>query len=148
MGSCWHLTCTTIVKIIFNEVNMPRTRTVSRNGSHKHTTTARGPRKSRSIITESDHINQPGKRASRSRGLPGWVPWAIGGIGLCAIIYGLFQIESVREFAGGVTEPISDFLSGDEFEENEYAPRSYEDESDFGSGDFGSSASERLRSRL
>jgi hypothetical protein len=136
---------------------MPSTRTVSRNGSHEHTTTGRRssstmhPRRSHSITSEADrHIVRPAKQAIRSvsRSLPGWVPWAIGGIGVCAIVYGLFQLESVRDFMSGVTEPISDFLSGDEFEENEYAPRSYEDESDFGSGDFGSSASERLRSRL
>lgn len=130
---------------------MPSTRTVSRNGSHKHTISARRQRRSRSIAAETNrHIVQPAKRTIESvtRSLPGWVPWAIGGIGLCAIVYGVFQLESVRDFARDVTEPVSDFLSGDEFEENEYAPRSYEDESDFGSGDFGSSASERLRSRL
>ncbi|HET6402148.1 MAG TPA: hypothetical protein VFH95_12210 [Candidatus Kapabacteria bacterium] len=126
---------------------MPRTRTVSRNGSHEHTTTAHRPRRSHSIAAETERpIVRPTKRITRS--LPGWIPWAIGGIGLCAIVYGLFQIESIRDFARDLTEPVSDFLSGDEFEENEYAPRSYEDESDFGSGDFGSSASERLRSRL
>jgi hypothetical protein len=130
---------------------MPSTRTVSRNGSHEHTTTVRRPRRSHSIVSEADrHIVRPAKRTLKSvaRSLPSWTPWVIGGIGLCAIVYGLFQLESVRDFSRGITEPISDFLSGDEFEENEYAPRSYEDESDFGSGDFGSSASERLRSRL
>ncbi len=85
---------------------------------------------------------RPRKRSRDSdSGLPGWVPWALGTLGLGAIIYGLFQIESVRN-------AVNDFLSGDEFEENEYAPRSYDDESDFGSGDFGSSTGERVRSQL
>ena len=130
---------------------MPSTRTVSRNGLHHVSTTARRPRRSPSSQAETDHNPiLPAKQAVKSvtRSLPGWMPWAIGGIGLCAIVYGLFQLESVRDFMRGVTDPINDFLSGDEFDENEYAPRSYEDESDFGSGDFGSSASERSRSKL
>ena len=129
---------------------MPSTRTVSRNGSHEHTTTARRPRRSRTIGSETNRNIRPARRAVRSvsRNIPGWVPWAIGGLGLCAIVYGLLQLESVREFARGITDPVSDFLSGDEFDENTYTPRDYEDESDFGSGDFGSSMSERSRSRL
>ncbi len=88
----------------------------------------------------SDH---PGKR---SKSLPAWVPWAIGGVALCAIVYAVFQLEPVQDF-------VNDFLSGDEFEETDYAPHAEEDESDLGSGDdrssdFGSSASERLRSQL
>jgi hypothetical protein len=127
---------------------MSATRTVSRNGSHEHTTTARRSRRSRSIAAQPDrNIVRPATRAVKpiTRSLPRWVPWTIGSIGVCAIVYGLFQLESVRDFMRGMTDPISDFLSGDEFEENEYAPRSSEDESDFGTGDFGSSASERSR---
>jgi len=133
---------------------MPATRTVSRNGHHnsnESSTTTRRTRRSHSIPSEaSRHVVQPAKRRVKSiaSNLPGWVPYAIGGLGLCALIYGLFQIESVRDFVKDSFEPVSDFLSGDEFEENEFAGRDIEDDSDYGSGDFGSSASEYLRNRL
>lgn len=90
----------------------------------------------------------PESSVKQSSGLPGWVPWALGGVAVCAICYGLLQIDSVRDFLNRAADPIKDFFSGDEFEEAIYAGRAQEDESDFGSGDFGSSASERLRSQL
>ncbi len=110
---------------------MPIARTIFHNGSHGSDATAADLKRVDSFLEK----NPP------TRGLPRWIPWAMGALGIGAIIYGLFQIESVRNVA-------SDFLFGDEFEENEYIPRAIEDESDFGSGDFGSSASERLRSQL
>ncbi|GEM_PF-3228632 len=141
---------------------MPSTRTASRNGHDSHSRNGHdtpssshsrnSSRRSHSLAAETNrHVIRPAKRAVRSvtRSLPEWVPWAVGALGVCAIIYGLFQIESVRNFASDITEPIGDFLSGDEFDENGgYTPREYEDESDFGAGDFGSSASDRMRSRL
>jgi hypothetical protein len=51
--------------------------------------------------------------------MPSWVPWAAVGLGLCALIYGLAQIESVREFARTATEPISDLFDDDEEDEDE-----------------------------
>src|SRR5438445_530557 len=109
---------------------MPATRT-SRNGheSNSTTTARRSPRRSHSTGAETNrHVIRPAKRAVRNvtSTLPGWVPWAIGGVGVCAIVYGLLQIESVRNYLSEAFEPVGDFLSGEEFEGYEYAPRDYE----------------------
>ncbi len=131
---------------IFIEVIMPIARTISHNGTH--TKSFEG---SRSMLDGSEfdlRSGRMGKTTKPSSRLPGWVPWAVGGIAIGAICYGLLQTDFVRDLLSRATEPIKDFFSGDEFEESGYVPRAYEDESDFGSGDFGSSASERLRSQL
>ena len=124
-------------------------RTASRNGHDTATATRRrSPRRSHSLAAETDrHIIRPAKRAvtSASRsisrtvtGLPGWVPWAAVGIGACALIYGLLQIDAVRGFASDMGDTISDFVSGDDFED-EYGDEGGEFEgSDYGSRDFSS----------
>ncbi len=128
------------------------TRSASRNGhsDDSATTTRRSNGRSHDIISETNrHIIRPAKRAVKSmtRDLPGWVPWAAGALVASTLIYSLFQIESVRSFFGEMFEP-SDEGFDDSLQGNSFARRDYEDESDYGSGDFGSSASERLRSRL
>jgi hypothetical protein len=123
---------------------MPRT--ASRNGHDSDTATARRrttSRRSHSLAAETNrHIIRPAKRAvnSASRsisrsvsGLPGWVPWAAVGVGACALIYGLFQIDAVRTFASDIGDTVSDFVGSDDFEED------FGDEGgEYESGDYGS----------
>jgi hypothetical protein len=50
----------------------------------------------------------------RASALPSWLPWVLGGVGVGALIYGLMQINAVSEFLTPVTEPITDFFTGEE----------------------------------
>ena len=134
------------VKEKFDGGLMPIARTIYHNGSHLRTGSFDGSRPM--LDGEPFESDFPRNSEKQSSGIPGWVPWALGGVAVCAICYGLLQIDSVRDLLDRATEPIKDFFSGDEFEDSIYSGRSQEDESDFGSGDFGSSASERLRSQL
>ncbi len=130
------------------------TRSASRNGHTSSgdgtTTSRRSNSRPHDIISETErHIIRPAKRAVKSitRDLPGWVPWAAGAVVASTLIYSLLQIESVRDFIGDMFESSED--SYDEgMQDRNYPQRDFEDESDYGSGDFGSSASERMRSRL
>jgi hypothetical protein len=130
---------------------MPSTRTASRNGSS--TTSRRGSsRRSHSIAAETNrHIIRPAKRAvsSASRSIsrrvsdmPSWVPWAAVGIGACALIYGLFQIDAVRNFASDIGDSVSDFVGGEEFADD------FGDEGEYESSDYGSNGSDYTSSGL
>jgi hypothetical protein len=42
--------------------------------------------------------------SQRLRNLPGWTPYALGAIGLAALIYGAFQLDAVRDMLGSDSE--------------------------------------------
>ena len=55
------------------------------------------------------------RRSSRSRSrsrssMPGWLPYAIGGVCLSGLVYGLMQIDSVNDFVQPVIDDVSDFF--------------------------------------
>lgn len=49
-------------------------------------------------------------RSSRSSGMPSWLMYSLGGVGVIGLIYGLNQIESVRDFMSPVVDPVTDFF--------------------------------------
>ena len=112
----------------------------------------RRTRRSHSIAAEADrHIIRPAKRAVKSAtkdiskrvsSLPGWAPWVAGALGVGVLVYGLFQMEVVRDFMRPVTEPITDFFSDEEeFDEDEF-----EDDSE--GSDYGMNNHDSLSSGL
>ncbi len=106
-------------------------------------TRSRSNHRAHAIAEEADRqLVRPAKRAIKSArrtikrsvsSTPSWLPWAAAGLGLCALIYGLAQIEAVRDFARSATEPISDLFEGDEFDEEDYAAS----DSDYGDREAG-----------
>jgi hypothetical protein len=93
-----------------------------------------------------DQKNSNQKNSKTKSGIPGWVPWAGGAIGLAAIVYGLLQLDGVQKFLKNAADSVGDFFSGDEFEPNGYSSRCYD--SDFSIDGSGSILNEDLRSQL
>jgi hypothetical protein len=126
---------------------MPRTtHRNSETGNENHTAVHRTSRprrraRSHSLAAEAErHVIRPAKRAVRNAAeeisdrvsdLPNWLPWTAAAVGFGILLYGLFQIESVRDFMRPVTEPIGEMFAEDEYDDDEF-----EDEpegSDYGS---------------
>ena len=69
----------------------------------------------RAVSTARRSISQ------RVRNLPGWAPYALGAIGLAALIYGAFQLDSVRDMFASDSDDgdlFSNYDSGDEYDES------------------------------
>jgi hypothetical protein len=53
--------------------------------------------------------------------LPGWAPYALGAIGLAALIYGAFQLDAVRDMFVSDSDDgdlFSNYDAGDEYDES------------------------------
>ncbi|HWF43110.1 MAG TPA: hypothetical protein VG537_00560 [Candidatus Kapabacteria bacterium] len=130
---------------------MPRTSQRNSNTENdNHTAVRRTSRprrraRSHSLAAEAErHVIRPAKRAVRNAAeeisdtvsdLPRWIPWTAAAVGFGILMYGLFQIESVRDFMRPVTEPVSEMFG----EDDEYDADEFEDESE--GSDYGSNYS-------